>query len=129
MGFRSLVAYVPLYLFKITITTVLLYIQVSQSCEKLHNLFVIKDINSFFFLDDSYASAAYSENIAVYIQCPNIIKTLKLCFFKWNLPSLIKFLDSMLNYESNLHRSFLLICHRFRSVALFLPEFRIAGVP
>jgi hypothetical protein len=36
--------------------------------KKLHNLFVIKDINFFFFLDDSYASTAYSENIAVYIQ-------------------------------------------------------------
>jgi hypothetical protein len=35
---------------------------------KLHNLFVIKDINFFFILDDSYASTAYSENIAVYIQ-------------------------------------------------------------
>jgi hypothetical protein len=58
-------------------------------------------------------STAYSENIAVYIQCPNIIKTLKLCFFKWKLPSLILFLNSMLNYESNLYRSFLLTCHRF----------------
>jgi hypothetical protein len=36
--------------------------------KKLHNLFVIRDINFFFFLDDSYASTAYSENIAVYIQ-------------------------------------------------------------
>jgi hypothetical protein len=85
--------------------------------KKLHNLFVIKDINFFFFLDDSYASTAYSENIAVYIQVyiqfPNIIKTLKLCFFKWKLPSSILFLNSMLNYESNLYRSFLLICHRF----------------
>jgi hypothetical protein len=41
---------------------------VSQSCEKLHNLFVIKDTSFFFFLDDCYASTAYSENIAVYIQ-------------------------------------------------------------
>jgi hypothetical protein len=36
--------------------------------KKLHNLFVIKGINFFFFLNDSYASTAYSENIAVYIQ-------------------------------------------------------------
>jgi hypothetical protein len=36
--------------------------------KKLRNLFVIKDINFFFFLDDSYASTAYSEKIAVYIQ-------------------------------------------------------------
>jgi hypothetical protein len=36
--------------------------------KKLHNLFVIKDIIFLFFLDDSYASIAYSENIAVYIQ-------------------------------------------------------------
>jgi hypothetical protein len=36
--------------------------------KKFHNLFVIKDINFFFFLDDSYASTAYPENIAVLIQ-------------------------------------------------------------
>jgi hypothetical protein len=36
--------------------------------KKLHNLFVIKYINFFIFLDDSYASTAYSKNIAVYIQ-------------------------------------------------------------
>jgi hypothetical protein len=35
--------------------------------KKLHNLFVIKDANFFFFIDDSYASTSYSENIAVYI--------------------------------------------------------------
>jgi hypothetical protein len=35
---------------------------------RLHNLFVIKDINFFFFLDDSYASTPYSEHITVYIQ-------------------------------------------------------------
>jgi hypothetical protein len=34
----------------------------------------------------------------------------------------------MLNYESNLYRSFLLLCHGFWSMALFLPEFRIAGI-
>jgi hypothetical protein len=34
--------------------------------KRLHNLCVIKDINFFFFLDDNYASIAYSENIAVY---------------------------------------------------------------
>jgi hypothetical protein len=28
--------------------------------KKLHNLFVIKDINFFFFLDDSYAYTTYS---------------------------------------------------------------------
>jgi hypothetical protein len=38
--------------------------------KKLHNLFVIKDIN-FFFLDD--ASTAFSENIAVYIQSVPIL--------------------------------------------------------
>jgi hypothetical protein len=36
--------------------------------KKLHNLFVIEDINYSFFLDDSYASTTYSEDIAVYIQ-------------------------------------------------------------
>jgi hypothetical protein len=41
--------------------------------KKLHNMFVIKDINFYFFLDDSYASTAYSENIAVYIQCVSIL--------------------------------------------------------
>jgi hypothetical protein len=34
---------------------------------ELHNLFVIKDVNFFFVLDDSYASAACSEGVAVYI--------------------------------------------------------------
>jgi hypothetical protein len=34
--------------------------------KKLYNLFVIKDINFYFLLDDSYASTAHSENIAVY---------------------------------------------------------------
>jgi hypothetical protein len=38
--------------------------------KKFHNLFAIKDINFFFFLDDIYASTAYSENIAVYTGCP-----------------------------------------------------------
>jgi hypothetical protein len=41
--------------------------------KKLHNLFVIKDINFYFFLDDTYASTAHSENIAVYIQCVSIL--------------------------------------------------------
>jgi hypothetical protein len=41
--------------------------------KKLHNLFVIKDINFFFILDDSYASTAYSENIAVYLQSVPIL--------------------------------------------------------
>jgi hypothetical protein len=40
----------------------------SRVAKKLYNLFVIKDINFFFFLYDSYVSTAYSENIAVYIQ-------------------------------------------------------------
>jgi hypothetical protein len=62
-------------------------IQCPRVAKKPHNLFVIKDINFYFFLDDSYASTA--------------------------LPSLISFFDSMLNCKSNLHRSFLLICHRF----------------
>jgi hypothetical protein len=39
--------------------------------KKLHNLLVIKDINFYFFLDDSYA--AHSKNIAVYIQCVSIL--------------------------------------------------------
>jgi hypothetical protein len=38
--------------------------------KKPHNLIVIKDINFFFFLDDSYASTAYSENIAIYTGVP-----------------------------------------------------------
>jgi hypothetical protein len=45
------------------------------------NLFVIKDINFFFFLDDSYASTAYSENIAVYIQVSQYDKNTKDMFF------------------------------------------------
>jgi hypothetical protein len=32
-------------------------------------LLVIKDINPFFILDDSYASTAYSENIAAHTGC------------------------------------------------------------
>jgi hypothetical protein len=46
------------------------YIQGPRVTKKLHNLFVIKDINFYFFLDDSYASIAHSENIAVYTGCP-----------------------------------------------------------
>jgi hypothetical protein len=49
--------------------------------KKLHNLFVIKDIKFFFFLDDSYASTAYSENIAVYIQVSQYYKNTKVMFF------------------------------------------------
>jgi hypothetical protein len=59
-------------------------------------------------------------------RCPDIIKTLKLCFFKYNLPSLISFLDPMLNHESNIFKPFLLIV--FDLWRFFLPEFRIAGV-
>jgi hypothetical protein len=49
--------------------------------KKLHNLFVIKDINFFFLLDDSYVSTAYSENIAVYIQVSQYYKNTKVMFF------------------------------------------------
>jgi hypothetical protein len=45
--------------------------------KKLHNLLVIKDINFLFFLDDSYAFTAYSENIAVYIQVAQNYKNTK----------------------------------------------------
>jgi hypothetical protein len=45
-----------------------LYTGCPRVAKKLHDLFVIKDINFFFFLDESYASTAYSENIAVIIQ-------------------------------------------------------------
>jgi hypothetical protein len=40
--------------------------------KKLHNLFVIKDINFYFLLDESYASTAHSENIAVYTGGPTL---------------------------------------------------------
>jgi hypothetical protein len=50
-------------------------------------------------------------------------------FFKWNLPSLISFLDSMLNCESNLQGRFYLPGIVFDQWGFFLPEFRIARVP
>jgi hypothetical protein len=49
--------------------------------KKLHNMFVIKDINFFFFLDGSYASTAYSGNIAVYIQVSQYYTNTKVMFF------------------------------------------------
>jgi hypothetical protein len=44
---------------------------------------LLKISTFFFFLDDSYASTACSENIAVYTytECPNIIKNTKVMFF------------------------------------------------
>jgi hypothetical protein len=59
--------------FSKTMNYVLNYTGCPRVAKKLHNLFVIKDINFFFFLDDSYASTAYSENIAVYIQSVPIL--------------------------------------------------------
>jgi hypothetical protein len=44
------------------------YTECPTVAKGLHSLFVVKDINFFFFLDDSYASAACSGDIAVYIQ-------------------------------------------------------------
>jgi hypothetical protein len=65
--------------------SVVVYTGCPRDAKKLHNLFVIKDINFYFFLDDSYANNAHSEN-------------------------------SVSQYYKN------------TKVALFLPEFRIAGV-
>jgi hypothetical protein len=50
-----------------------IYTGCPRVAKKLHNLFVIKDINFYLFLDDSYASTAHSENIAGYIQCVSIL--------------------------------------------------------
>jgi hypothetical protein len=50
------------------LSTICVYRGCPRVAKKLHNLFVIKDINFFFLLDDSYASTPYSENILVYIQ-------------------------------------------------------------
>jgi hypothetical protein len=52
--------------------------------KKLHNLFVIKDIKFFFFLDDNYAST-----VAVYIQVPQYYKNNKAfdqCNNKYGVP-------------------------------------------
>jgi hypothetical protein len=47
---------------------------IGEECAaKMRPMLVIKDINFFFILDDSYASTAYSENIAVYIQSVPIL--------------------------------------------------------
>jgi hypothetical protein len=77
----------------------------------LHNLFVIKDTNFYFFLDDSYASILLHirKTLRYIYSVSQYYKNTKVMFFKRNLPSLILFLNSMLNYESNLYRSFLLI--------------------
>jgi hypothetical protein len=58
-----------------------LYTGCPRVAKKLHNLFAIKDSNFFFFLDDSYAATAYSENIAVYIQVSQYYKNTKVMFF------------------------------------------------
>jgi hypothetical protein len=55
---------IKLYEYKLYIHTY----RCPRVAKKLHNLLVIKYINFYFFLDDSYASTAHSENIAVYIQ-------------------------------------------------------------
>jgi hypothetical protein len=52
---------------------IILHTGCPTDAKKLHNLFVIKDINFYFFLDDSDASTAHSENTAVYIQCVSIL--------------------------------------------------------
>jgi hypothetical protein len=61
-----------------------MHIQGPRVAKKLHNLFVIKDMNFFFSLDNSYASTAHSENIAVYIQVSQYYKYTKVMFFKTN---------------------------------------------
>jgi hypothetical protein len=43
---------------------------------------------------------AFSVNRSV--QATRYYKNTNVMIFKWNLPNLISFLDSMLNYESNL---------------------------
>jgi hypothetical protein len=55
------------------VITKYLHTECPRVAKKLHNLFVIKDINFYFFLDDNYASTPHSENIAVYIQCVSIL--------------------------------------------------------
>jgi hypothetical protein len=48
-----------------TMFSILVHTECPGVMRKLHNLFVIKDINFSFFLDNNYASTAHSENIAV----------------------------------------------------------------
>jgi hypothetical protein len=94
-----------------------IFINVMTSEYKKDTLFIYGNIPIIgfirFLLIKIYRCPRFGKYCDIYTECPNIIKTLKLCFFKWKLPSLILFLNSMLNYESNLYRSFLLICHRF----------------
>jgi hypothetical protein len=71
----------------------------ARVAKTLHNLFVIKDIYFFFFFYMIAAFLLHIHKILRYIyRCLNIIKTLKLCFFKWNLPSLISYIEGIFTY-------------------------------